>query len=186
MQAYPDFNYFETLPVNSAASLPALLYKNEVVIPDSNKEYKVKYSTRNNENLSVPIAKIVSISKAGTTTATVTTDVPHGLTATVDFVQIQGVFNFTDFPNHTVPTAVASVISPTQFTIVMGATTTTTNTTGGVVWKMNGLGTIPNQTSTRTIVNVLASGNELDLTLSASVSGMVLAGDTISVYGLSP
>lgn len=57
---------------------------------------------------------------------------------------------------------------------------------GGVVWKINGLGTIPNQTSTRTIVNVLASGNELDLTLSASVSGMVLAGDTINVYGLSP
>lgn len=68
----------------------------------------------------------------------------------------------------------------------MGATTPTTNTTGGVVWKINGNCTIPNQTSTRTIVNVLASGNELDLTLSASVSGMVLAGDTISVYGLSP
>lgn len=68
----------------------------------------------------------------------------------------------------------------------MGATTPTTNTTGGVVWKMNGLGTIPNQTSTRAIVNVLASGNELDLTLSASVSATVLAGDTINVYGLSP
>lgn len=68
----------------------------------------------------------------------------------------------------------------------MGATIPTANTTDGVVWKINGNCTIPNQTSTRTIVNVLASGNELDLTLSASVSGMVLAGDTISVYGLSP
>lgn len=62
----------------------------------------------------------------------------------------------------------------------------TIGSVGGVVWKINGLGTIPNQTSTRTIVNVLASGNELDLTLSASVSATVLAGDTINVYGLSP
>lgn len=185
LQAYPDFTYFETLPINNTAS-PQWVFKNETVIPDSNKAYKVKYSTRNNENLSVPIAKITNISKAGGITATVTTDVPHWLTATVDFVQIQWVFNFADFPNHTVPTAVVAVISPTQFTIFMGATTPTTNTTGGVVWKINGNCTIPNQTSTRTIVNVLASGNELDLTLSASGSWMVLAGDTISVYGLSP
>ena len=68
----------------------------------------------------------------------------------------------------------------------MGATTPTVNTTGGVVWKINGNCTIPSQAITRAVVNVLASGNELDLTLSASVSGMVLAGDTISVYGLSP
>lgn len=53
------------------------MFKNEVVIPDSNKAYKVKYSTRNNENLSVPIAKITNITKSGSTTATVTTDVPH-------------------------------------------------------------------------------------------------------------
>jgi hypothetical protein len=62
----------------------------------------------------------------------------------------------------------------------------TAGSVGGVVWKMNGNCTIPNQTSTRTIVNILASNNELDLTLSASVSATVLAGDTINVYGLSP
>ena len=76
LQAYPDFTYFEHLPINNATAANAV-FKNEVVIPDSNKAYKVKYSTRNNENLSVPIAKITAISKAGSTTATVTTDVPH-------------------------------------------------------------------------------------------------------------
>lgn len=74
LQAYPDFTYFEHKYNETAANA---VFKNEVVIPDSNKAYKVKYSTRNNENLSVPIAKITSITKSGSTTATVTTDVPH-------------------------------------------------------------------------------------------------------------
>lgn len=47
---------------------------------DPTAEYKVVVFVRNNPAVTRPIARITSISKSGTTTATVTTDVPHGLT----------------------------------------------------------------------------------------------------------
>lgn len=77
----------------------------------------------NLNNFTAPVARITAIAKTGTTTATVTTDVAHGLT-TSSFVQIYGVRDITNFPNLTAQTQVASIVSPTQFTIVIGGAVT--------------------------------------------------------------
>ena len=46
---------------------------------DPTAEYKVVVFARDNQAITRPIARITNIAKTGTTTATVTTDVPHGL-----------------------------------------------------------------------------------------------------------
>lgn len=51
---------------------------------------------------------------------------------------------------------------------------------------MNGLGTIANQAGTRGIINLQATGNELTLGISGTVTNTVLVGDTFNVYGLTP
>lgn len=68
--------------------------------------------------MSRPIAKIVSITKTASTSATVTTDTPHGLTTT-NYVTIKGVRDQTNFPNLTTATIVASTPTTTTFTIVI-------------------------------------------------------------------
>lgn len=105
-------------------------------VPDEENNYKLRVRAKNLKNLTVPIARILTIAKTGTTTATVTTDVPHGLNA-LDWVQIYGVRDQTNFPNLTTSVIVASIIDGTSFTIIIG-TATTTNSTGGVVWRNNG------------------------------------------------
>lgn len=50
------------------------------VVPDHNKNYKLRLRATNNPSRTQPVAQIVSATKTGTTTATVVTDVPHGLT----------------------------------------------------------------------------------------------------------
>ena len=62
----------------------------------------------------------------------------------------------------------------------------TASSQDGVVFKINGLGTVANITGTRGIQSIQATSNELTLTLSGTVTTTVLVGDTISVYGLAP
>lgn len=79
-----------------------------------------------------PIAKIVSAVKTGTTTATITTDIPHGLTTT-NYVTIKGIRDTTNFPALTTPTVVASTPTSTTFTIVIGGAVTATSYGGSVI-----------------------------------------------------
>lgn len=91
----------------------------------------MKFSAVSPKSMSRPIAKIVSIVKTGTTTATVTTDVPHGLTTT-SYVTIKGVRDQTNFPNLTTATVIASPTTNT-FTIVIGGAVTATSYGGAVI-----------------------------------------------------
>jgi len=100
-------------------------------IPDEEVNYVVKIRAKNLANMTRPIAKIVSIAKTGTTTATVTTDVNHNL-STTSFIQISGVRDITNFPN-LAATQVASIVSPTQFTIVIGSAVTASSAGGAVI-----------------------------------------------------
>lgn len=77
-----------------------------------------KYNAISPKSVTRPIAKIVSITKTASTTATVTTDVPHGL-LTTNYVTIKGVRDQTNFPNLTTSTVVASTPTTTTFTIVI-------------------------------------------------------------------
>ncbi len=183
LEMYPDYNYYSNIAVDSVTAIE-LGIKRTNQIPNGSKNYKVRYRCRNNSNFSTPIGRITSATKSGTTTATIVTDVPHGLT-TSDFVVIQGVRDITSFPNLIAATAVTSIISPTSFTVIQGSAVTASSQ-DGVVFKINGLGTVANMTTTRGIQSIQAANNELTLTISGTVTATALNGDTVSVYGLAP
>jgi hypothetical protein len=106
------------------------------IVPEASKLYQFRIRATNNKGLTVPNAQVVTAVKTGTTTATVTTDVAHGL-ATTDVVVLYGARDQTNFPNVVTATAVASIVSPTQFTIVWGGAVTAT-TFGGYVARVQG------------------------------------------------
>lgn len=96
------------------------------VKPAWQKQVVAKYSAVSPKSMTRPIAKIVSAVKTGTTTATITTDVPHWLT-TSNYVTIKGIRDTTNFPALTTATVVASTPSSTTFTIVIGGAVTATS-----------------------------------------------------------
>jgi hypothetical protein len=123
--------------VDAVAQTTSRLLRTQVC-PDPSATYKVRIRCTNNKSLTVPTAQIVSAVKTGTTTATITTDRPHGLVAT-DPVVVYGIRaqGATEFPNLTTATAVASVVDATTFTIVIGTAGTVTSY-GGYVAKVQG------------------------------------------------
>lgn len=148
-------------------------------IPDEENEYKIRIRVKNLDNLTIPVAKIVSIAKTGTTTATVTTDVAHGLT-TSDYVQIYGVRDQTNFPNLSTQTVVASIVSPTQFTIIIG-TATTSSSAGGTVFRVQGSVAAPG-ISAIVVQSISRTNNVLTMIGSGTWTGL-LPGDTVQLNG---
>lgn len=135
LSAFVDGLQWSDCAVDSVAGLTHRLRRSQVV-PDHNKRYKLRFRATNNASLSRPVAQIISAIKSGTTTATVTTDVPHGLT-TGDVVVCYGARDYTNFANLSAATAVASVVNSTTFTVVWGSAVTATSY-GGYVAKVNG------------------------------------------------
>jgi hypothetical protein len=123
--------------VDAVAQTTSRLLRTQVC-PDPSATYKVRIRCTNNKSLTVPNAQIVSAVKTGTTTATITTDRPHGLVAT-DPVVVYGIRaqGATEFPNLLTATAVASVVDSVTFTIVIGTAGTVTSY-GGYVAKVQG------------------------------------------------
>ena len=123
--------------VDAVAQTTSRLLRTQVC-PDPSATYKVRIRCTNNKSLTVPNAQIVSAVKTGTTTATITTDRPHGLVAT-DPVVVYGIRDqaAASFPNLLTATAVASVVDATTFTIVIGTAGTVTSY-GGYVAKVQG------------------------------------------------
>lgn len=148
------------------------------VVPKGNETYKIRFRFTNDKSLTVPTAKIVSAVKSGSTTATITTDVAHGLT-TGDFVVIYGIRNQTNFVNLTSATAVASTPTSTTFTIAFGASTTSTSY-GGMVSRVNG-GNIPAAYTTVAIQSATVTAT--DLTLVGGANWVFVVGDYVNVYG---
>lgn len=148
-------------------------------IPDEEKSYKLRIRAKNLSNFTRPIAKITAIAKTGTTTATVTTDVAHGL-STSSFVQIYGVRDQTNFPNLTSQTKVASIVSTTQFTIVIG-TASTTSSAGGGIWLNQGSVTVPGVFSQ--VVQSLSRTNNILTLIGSGTWATPLPGENIHLYG---
>ena len=147
-------------------------------IPDEELEYKIRIRAKNLNNIVRPIARIVSIAKTGTTTATVTTDVAHNLT-TSSWVQIFGVRDQTNFPNLAAATVVASIVSPTQFTIVIG-TASTTSSAGGAVILNNGSVLAP--TYAGAVQSISRTNNILTL-IGTATWATPLPGENVHLYG---
>ena len=126
---------FSASAVDSVGALSAL-FKRTQVVPNPARDYKVRFRAKNHRSFSRPIGKIVQAAKTGTTTTTLTFDLPHDLT-TGDQIVVYGIRDQTNFANLTTPTAVASVVDATRITVVMGAAATAT-AAGGLAMRVNG------------------------------------------------
>lgn len=158
--------------------------KRTQVVPDIAHNYKFRIRAVNQPSLSRPVAQIVSAVKSGTTTATITTDVAHGL-STSDFVNVYGIRDqaASSFPNLLVATAVASIVSPTVFTVVIGTAASVTSY-GGFVARVNG-GTLMSTLGANAIVasTVARTSNIVTLVGSGSWAGLLI-GDYINIVGI--
>lgn len=180
MQA--DRLQWSNVPIDSVASETNVVNRTQV-IPSPSKKYKLRIRATNNKGLSVPVAQIISAVKTASTTATITTDRPHGLT-TADLVTIYGIRDqsATSFPNLLTATAVASVVDATHFTIVIGSSGTVTSY-GGYVSRVNG-GNLPSALGAiaQVIQQATLTNGILTLVGSASWTG-ALIGDYVNIVG---
>ena len=153
------------------------------IVPDPAARYRMRVRATNNASLTVPVAQIVSAVKTGTTTATITTDVPHGLTIT-DQIVVYGIRDqaAASFPNLPVATAVASVIDATTFTVVIGTAATVTSY-GGYVARVNG-GNLMSALGASAVVaqSIVRTGNLLTVTGNTTWAGLVI-GDYVNLVG---
>ena len=161
------------------------------VCPDPSETYRVRIRATNNKSLTVPNAQIVTAVKTGTTTATITTDRPHGLTA-ADPVVIYGIRaqGAAEFPNLATATAVASVIDATNFTIVIGTAGTITSY-GGYVAKvqagnlMSALGAVAQVAQSATLSTLADGTRQLVLVGSANwAAPATTIGDMVELVGV--
>jgi hypothetical protein len=173
-----DRAQFMDATVDTAATPSSRLLRTQVV-PDPNKQYKLRFRFTNNKGLTVPSGKIVSAVKSGSTTATITTDGPHGLT-TGSYVVIYGIRNQTSFANQTSQVVVASTPTSTTFTVAFGASATATSG-GGMVAQVNGAN-VPAAFPALAVQSASVASNELNLSASANWAWSV--GDYVNVYGV--
>lgn len=137
IEVEPEIITFMDKPVDNAGVLYDVRQAFTAVKPLSGIDYYIRFRAVSPRSISRPVAKIVSAVKAtASTTATITTDVPHGLNVD-SYVNIYGINNQTVFANLTAATKVASIISDTVFTIVIGTATIATSY-GGYVSLCNG------------------------------------------------
>jgi hypothetical protein len=155
------------------------------VVPNPVKSYRVRLKARNEPSLTVPSAQVVTVSKAGSTTATVVTASPHGL-VTGDLVVGYGVRDTGTgfYPALTTPAAV-TVVDPTTFTVVWGTSATNTSF-GGYIAKVNAACPVPgavSQSIQSAVKTTLADGqHQVVLVGSATWAGLVI-GDEVEVLG---
>lgn len=154
-------------------------HKRTQVVPNAIKDYKVRFRAKNLGGLTRPVAQIVSAAKTGTTTATIVTDVPHGLTVN-DIIHVAGIRDTTNFPN-TASLAVASVVDATTFTTVIGGAVTATSY-GGFVARQNG-GQSQQGLIGQTIQTVQRTSNVVTLTLNTTLTGLTI-GDYVNIVGV--
>ena len=137
IEVEPDIITFMDKAIDNAYASYAPRQAFTAVKPSSDIDYHIRFRAVSPRSISRPVAKIVSAVKAtASTTATITTDVPHGLNVD-SYVNIYGINNQTVFANLTAATKVASIISSTVFTIVIGTATIATSY-GGYVSLCNG------------------------------------------------
>ena len=169
-------------PVDSTVALTAFVNRTQVV-PNNSKPYKFRLRAANNKALTVPSAQIVSAVKSGTTTATITTDVPHNL-VTGDPVVQYGIRDqaAASFPNIITATAV-TVTGANTYTITVGTASTVTSY-GGYVAKVQG-GNLMSALGALTMAAQSATIASGILTLVGSANWSVaLIGDFVDLVGI--
>lgn len=118
--------------VDSTAAQSVVRLLQDTAVPEFYAEYRPTIRAVTPKSTTRPVAKIVSAVKSGSTTATITTDIPHGLIAGKSIIDIYGCRDQANFAASTGMT-VASVPTSTTFTVVFGASATATTYGGSVV-----------------------------------------------------
>jgi hypothetical protein len=152
-------------------------FRQSQIAPDSELGYRLRFEVRNTEAPTRLVARIVSIAKAGSSTATVTTAEPHNL-ITGQSVGIHGVYDQTNFTN--TYNITCTVTGTNTFTITLGSSATVTSY-GGTVILMQGqqpLGGLVNQVAQ----SISRSSNLLTVTCNATV-GVTTIGNIVEIYG---
>ncbi|PBC38483.1 hypothetical protein CJ179_38425 [Rhodococcus sp. ACS1] len=175
-----DEAYFRSFPSDSNSGLSGSA-KWSQGIPDEDKDYKLHIRARNLSGMSRPIARITGISKSASATATVTTDVAHGLVVG-DYVQIYGVADQTNFANTAAQTVIASVPNSTSFTLVIGSSATASSS-GGTVIKNEGSVLAPGAVGQ--VVNSISRTNNVLTLVGNTTWTSVLAGEYVQVHGMT-
>ena len=175
-------------PVDSLAQSANRVLRTQVC-PDPSATYKFRVRANNSKSLTVLTAKVVSVSKPGTTVGTFTTATDHGLT-TGDLIVYYGNSNVaaSAFPNLTTATAV-TVLTPTTFTVAAIGTAATVTGYGGVIAKVQGgnllsaLGVFNNSGVNATLSTLTSGQRQLVLTGAATWSATI--GDYVNVEGVT-
>jgi hypothetical protein len=145
--------------------------------PDPDLAYRLRFEVRNTEAPTRPVAKIVSIVKSSSATATVTTADPHNLT-TGQSVGIYGVYDQTNFTNTN--NIMCTVIDANTFTVTLGSSATATSY-GGMVILTQGQqqlgGLVP-----QAVQNVNRTGNIVTVSCNTGVT-VALVGNLVELYG---
>jgi hypothetical protein len=172
-------------PVDSIALSNARVTRTQVV-PNPAKRYRVRLKARNEPSLTVPSAQVVTVSKAGATTATVVTAAAHGLVTgdlIVGYGQRDTGTGF--YPALTTPAAV-TVVDATTFTVVWGTLATNTSF-GGYIAKVNAACPVPgavSQSIQSAVKTTLADGqHQVVLVGSATWAGGLVIGDEVEILG---
>ena len=157
------------------------------VVPNPAKNYFLRLKLNAQKSVTIPGARISTVTKTASTTATVTTVEPHGL-ETGDLVFGYGVraFASTEFPALTTAVAITKV-NNNQFTVTWGSSGTASST-GGYIAKANAGCPVPgavSQSIQSAVKTTLADGkHQITLVGSASWSGLVIS-DNVNLYGVT-
>ncbi|MCX6791057.1 MAG: hypothetical protein NTV62_02585 [Candidatus Gribaldobacteria bacterium] len=151
-------------------------------VPDEAVNYKMRVRAKNLKNLTVPVARITTATKTGTTTATFETDVAHGLNI-LDFVQVYGVRDqaAASFPNLSTAVVVTGTPTTTSFTCICG-TAASVSSTGGVVWRVQGSATAPGVVA-GSIQSISRTNNILSV-VNGSTWATPLPGEYFQLWGM--
>ena len=156
------------------------------VLPSYRGRYKLRVRAVNSKSMPVPVARIVSVTKTASATATIVFDAPHGLT-TSDVIVAYGVRDQTNFANLTAATAIASIVNATTITVAWGSSATATSR-GGYVARVNGgilmssLGAIAQVVSSAAI-STLADGTRVLTLVGNTTWAGTLIGDSVNLFG---
>jgi hypothetical protein len=150
------------------------------VVPNPDRLYWLQFRVRSVPSMTRPVAKIVSVSKAGSTTATVTTDGPHGLT-TGQYVGGYGVRDQTNFANLTTG-AICTVTGANTFTVVWGSSVTATSY-GGYIFRQQGQQPVGGAI-TQVAQTVARTNNIVTLVGNATWAAPTVVGNIIELIGV--
>lgn len=151
--------------------------------PDVNAKLTPRLRGVSPKSMTRPVAKIMSISKAGSTTSTVTTVGDHGLVSN-QWVTIKGNRDQTNFANFSTPVQI-TVTGTTTFTCTIAGTGTATGYGGAVILTNGG---VDQQGLLAQVIQSAAVDAAGTLTLVGSGSwstgvGVMNVGDYMVVYG---